>query len=885
MVPVTVDGRAEQLDESLPLLEALARRGYDVPHLCHDARLAPAGNCRLCLVEVEGEPHPVIACHRPVVEGMSVRTQSEELRARRHGVLELLAHRHPPATDAVPNAFLRLLADHDLAPAGGAHGPAIDSSHPYIHVDLARCVHCDRCERICRDLQGENVWSVSGRGFEAHVVPDSGTTLAESRCVSCGACVDTCPSGALVDASVIALGLPEKRTRTVCPYCGVGCELEVGVRENRIVQVRPAHDAPVNLGHACVKGRYAFEFVSSPERLRKPLLRTADGLREVSMAEAIAFVAERLSVIRAAHGPDAIGVLGSARGTNEENYLVQKFARTVIGTNNVDCCARVCHGPSAAALGEMLGTGAASSSFVDIELARTILVAGSNTTQNHPVVGARIRQAARRGANLIVVDPRRIELAEEATIHLAPHPGTNIPLFHAMAHVMLDEGLVDQVFLESRVDGIEAYAQAVAHWTPSRAAEVCGVEAARIEEAARLYASNGPAICFHGLGLTEHLQGTEGVMALTNLALLTGNVGRPGTGVNPLRGQNNVQGSAHMGCTPTQLTGAASAAHPPEAFARVWGRELPSRPGLHWMQMVDAAEAGALRALYAVGYDVWLSNPHAEATRRALAALDLLVVQDIFLNETARELAHVVLPAACAYEKDGTFMNSERRVQRVRKVVEPPEGVPTDAELVCAIAEAMGQGEGFRFAGPSAIWDEVRSVWPAGAGMSYARLERPGGLQWPCPDETHEGTQRLHAAAFGKSVRATLRPVPHVPSPERTDAEYPYLLVSGRLLYQFNAGTMTARTANQELQPTDVLRIAPEDAARERLEDDARVFVESRYGRVEMPIRIDAAQRTGELFATFHDPRVFLNRITSDVRDGIVGTPEYKRTAVRIGRV
>ena len=643
-------------------------------------------------------------------------------------------------------------------------------------------------------------------------------------------------------------------------------------------------DAPVNKGHLCVKGRYAFDFVASPDRLTTPLIRTANGWRQVAWADAVAFIAERLGDVLARHGPDAVAVLGSARSTNEENYVAQKFARVALGTNNVDCCARVCHAPSAQALSNVVGVGAATSSFDDIELARTILVCGANATEAHPVIGARIRQQALRGANLIVIDPRRIELARvPGALHLAVNPGANVPVLNAMACAIVEEGLVDDAFLRTRVEGWAAFRDHVARFRPEDVGPPAGVAPALLREAARRYARDTPSIAFHGLGLTEHVQGTDGVMALVNLALLTGNIGKPGTGVNPLRGQNNVQGSAHMGCEPGSLTGSAHVAEAPPRFAQVWGAPVPTRPGLRLLAMMEAAERGELRALWAIGYDVLLTNPNADVTRRSLAALELLVVQDIFMNETARELAHVVLPSACAFEKDGTFMNAERRVQRVRKAVEPPGEARPDWGPLCDVARALGHGRGFEFASAEQIWDEIRAVWPAGRGMTWARLER-GGLQWPCPDEDHPGTLRLHAEAFASSPRASLRCLESVPSPEQTSPDYPFVLVTGRSLYQFNAGTMTMRTPNRVLRPTDRLGVSAEDAARGGFAEGDRVRLVSRYGAAVLPLHIDEASKAGEVFATFTDPAVSLNLVTSPWRDAHTATPEYKRTAVRLER-
>ncbi len=886
-VTVTVNGQQRELATGLTVLQALERLGVLVPHLCHDERIAPAAVCRLCLVEVDGQPRPVPACATLLSDGMVIRTHTEQLEAGRRATLTMLARRHPADVVGLPaTPFLRALRHYDLeGELRGARDPALqDGSHPYLGVDMSLCIDCFRCVRICSELQGQFAWMVLYRGERTRILPDSGTTLRESSCVSCGACADTCPTGALGDRTLHDLGAPASFTRTTCPYCGVGCEMDVGTRSGRVVTVRPAADALVNRGHLCVKGRYAFGFLRAPDRMTAPMIRDGQRWRRVSWDDAIVFAAERLRGILERHGPGSVGMLGSARTTNEECYVAQKLARVVLGTNNVDCCARVCHAPSAAALKAVFGTGAATNSYDDIELARALLVCGANATESHPIVGARIKQAALRGAHLIVVDPRRVELARYAGVHLQLRPGTNVPLLNAMAHVILAEGLADAGFLGERASGRAEFEAFIADWTPERAASICGVEAALIRDAARLYARERPSMSLHGLGMTEHVQGTEGVMCLANLALLTGNVGKPGTGVNPLRGQNNVQGAAHMGCEPGNLTGYVPVEAARARFESAWRAPLPSARGLDLMEMLDAARAGRFHALWAVGYDVALTNPDARATREALASLELLVVQDLFLDETVRELATVFLPAASSFEKDGTFMNAERRVQRVRRAVEPPAGTRTDWEILCALARAMGHPEGFRFQSAEEIWNEVRELWSAGAGISYRRLEQ-GGIQWPCPSESHPGTRVLHAEVFPIGKRAALRRIDFCPSPETTTGDYPFLMSTGRNLYAFNAGTMTGRTPNAALYPRDVLSISPGDARLIGLTDGELVRVRSRHGEATLPVHLDPAMRAGELFATFHTAEAFLNRATGPHRDAIAHTPEYKVTAVQVEKL
>jgi formate dehydrogenase major subunit len=563
---------------------------------------------------------------------------------------------------------------------------------------------------------------------------------------------------------------------------------------------------------------------------------------------------------------------------------VQKFARVVLRTNNVDCCARVCHAPTAAAMKFVLGTGAATNSFDDIEKAHAILVCGTNTTENHPIVGARIKQAALHGAHLIVIDPRQIELARYADCHLQLRPGTNVPLLNAISSTIVEEELYDEEFLKERVLELKEFRDFIRKWAPEQVAGICGVEAESIRKTARLYAMEKPAMVFHGLGMTEHIQGTEGVMCLVNLALLTGNIGKPGTGINPLRGQNNVQGSAHMGCEPDNLTGFVPIEEGKSLFEDMWRTSVPTKKGLNLMQMMDAAADGKLKGLWAIGYDVFLTNPNAHATGQAMQSLEFIIVQDMFLNETAREFGSVFLPVSSSFEKDGTFMNAERRIQRVRKVIEPVGESKPDWEIICKIASVMGKGEFFDFHSSREIWNEIRSVWKVGSGITYERIEQ-AGLQWPCPSEEHHGTQVLHTETFPIGKRAALRRVEYRPTTEMTTEDFPFLLVTGRTLYHFNAGTMTLRTANTKLHPTDFLDVSPEDAQRLELREGDRVKVLSHYGEAVLPVRISSSVKPGELFATFHTAEAFLNYVTSPHCDSYVKTPEYKVTAVRIEKM
>jgi len=881
---VSIDGISVECRPGDTILVAARREGIDIPALCHDPRLAPAGACRICVVHIDGNNRPAAACTTPAATGMVVHSANAELIELRKTLLAMLVRDYPAAAvDAAPDLpFHRLLAEYGVLATGTVDPELVDTSQPTIRVDLNQCVKCWRCVRICDEVQGQFTWRITGRGDSARVLPDSGGTLAASSCVSCGACVDTCPTGALADAGITAPATDW--TRTTCPYCGVGCQMLVGTRDGRIVEVKPELGASVNRGHLCVKGRYGHGFVTSPDRVFTPMLRDGAGnWTPVGWDVAITTAMRGFRQIIDRHSPLAVGVLGSARATNEENYLTGKFARIVLGTNNVDCCARVCHAPSAAGLKMMFGTGAATNSFDDIELARTILVCGANTTEAHPIVGARIKQAHLRGANLVVIDPRLIELAEYADVHLRPHPGTNVATLNSIAAAIVDEGLLDESFAAQRVDGLAEFKQFIARFAPERMQSVTGLAPTDVRRAARIYAGEKPSMIFHGLGVTEHLQGTDAVVCLANLALLTGNIGQPGTGVNPLRGQNNVQGSAHMGCQPDCLPGMIPLAAGRTRAESVWGAPVPDAPGLDAMEMLDAAAAGQLRALWVVGWDILLTQPHTADVEQALAALEMLVVQDLFLTETARRFATVFLPVASSFEKEGTFMNSERRVQRVRPAVPAPNGVKTDTDVLRLAATAAGFGDSFAYSGADAVWDEIRALWPAGAGITYPRLDSPNGLQWPCPQEGHPGTGLLHIDQFsGIGPRASLRCISFHPSAEQPSASYPLILVTGRELCAFNAGTMTGRSKTAALTGGCVVDVSLTDAAGLGIVAGRPVRICSRYGQAVLPCRISETVAPGVVFSTFSNPAVSLNALTGPGRDPHTHTPEYKVTAVRI---
>lgn len=888
-----VDGARIAARPGETLLAAARRAGIGdrIPTLCVLEGSPPEGGCRLCLVEVEGSAQPVAACTTPAASGMRVRTATPALDGLRRDILAMLVARHPAAAQPGPGgrasgAFVDLLARYGVeAPRAPVAAPAVGSDHPYLRFDAERCIVCRRCLHACEDVQGQFVFAVAERGDAVRLAFGADERFTTSPCVSCGACVEVCPTGALsdVDRSARPAGAATApAVRSVCGYCGVGCTVEVSTAAGRVTAISGAADSPVNAGHLCAKGRYAHGWTRSRDRLVTPLLRRGGRLEPVGWPEAMAWVAGRLREIAAAHGPDALGLLTSSRSTNEAAYLLQKVFRGLLGTNNVDCCARVCHSSTALALSMATGTGAASASYADIERARTIVLAGANPTDAHPVVGARIKQAVRRGAQLVVIDPRAIELSDYASVFLQLEPGTNVAAFNAIAAVLIEEGLFDARYVEARTEGFEALRAAVTATPVARAADACGLAPESIREAARLIGSRGPALFVTGLGLSELTQGTDSVLAISNLAMLTGSYGRPGAGLLPLRGQNNVQGNADMGSAPGLLTGYQPVADAAvrARFSALWGVPVPASPGLTIPQMLAAARAGRVRALWIQGEDVAQSDPNQAEVLAALRSLDLLVVQELFMSETAQH-AHLVLPAAGALEQDGTFTNGERRIQRVRRAVAAPGEARADWEIALDLGRALGGT--WRYEDPAAVMAEIAAVAPAlFGGVSFDRLG-DHGLQWPCPDATHRGTARVHEEAFVRG-RGRLFALAHRPSPERRDADYPLLLITGRELHHYNVGTMTRRTPSIGLLGRDDLRMHPDDAAAAGVADGEEATVESRHGRTRVRVRLDDGLRPGTLFLSFHFPESRTNALTSGLTDPESWCPEYKLTAARVAR-
>ncbi|KAF0647355.1 hypothetical protein K701_23835 [Streptomyces fradiae ATCC 10745 = DSM 40063] len=887
---VEVDGAAVAVPAGASLLAAVRAAGAELPALCSDDRFGPAGSCRTCLVRAGGRI--AAACVTPAVSGARVDTAAADLVRLRREAVEVIASVLPPRALAGdnPSELARVCRSLGVGPdaARGTGGRGRDDSHPYVHLDRDLCIACGRCVRMCAEVQGTFALTLVGRGADTQVAPGTGGPWAESDCVACGGCVDTCPTGAITQpgpaAGLTSAYAPPTATRTTCGYCGVGCALDVVADGGRVTAVLPARDGPVNDGHACVKGRFAHGFLTSPERLTRPLVRRGGRLEPAGWDEALERVARGLRAAVAAGGPDAVAAVSSARATNEENYLVQKFMRVVVGTNNVDNCSRLCHSPSAAGLTASFGLPGGTDSFDGVERADCLFVVGANPVEAHPVVGARLLRRALEGAALVVADPRAVGLAVHADLHLRPRPGTNVALFHGIAHVLLTEGLADTAFLRARATGLPELTELLAGYPPERVQDITGVPAGDVVAAARLYGrAERPAIVY-GLGVTEHRHGTDGVRTLANLAILRGAVGTDrGYGVNPLRGQNNVQGASDMGALPDVLPGYAKVSDPSaRAVAEaVWGAPVPPRPGLRLPGMFAAARAGTLKALWVIGEDVRATDPDANRVARALDACPFVVCSELFPSETARH-ADVVLPAAAWLEKEGTFVNFDRRFQRVRRAVPPPGEARSDFDIVRSLARVMGADLGC--ATPAdALAECARLAAPLFGGLSHARIDREGAVPWPCPDPGAPGEAKLYGRGFATpDGRAHLAAAPYLPPGEAPDDGYPLVLVTGRRWAHYNSGSMTRRGDGLALGPADFLDVHPEDADRYGLRDGAPVVVESRHGRARLVARIGEETAPGQVFCAFHFPASGVNRLTSHHADTVTSCPEYKVTAVRV---
>lgn len=891
---VTINGHRITAEPGDTVYQAAKKAGIAIPSLCASDHLNPFGSCRLCLCEIEGQSGTPATCTMPAREGLVVRTDTERLQRLRRNIVELYLSKQP-AAGPVPDELQRL-ADSSGVRSVRYQNPSRrqayrDDSNPFFVFDNAACVSCARCVRACDEIQGTFALTMFSRGFASRPAAGpyrlsavshqpSARGFADSNCVSCGACVKECPTGALTEKRVLEQGTPTETVRTTCAYCGVGCSFDAGVRAGRVVAMTPADDGPSNQGHACMKGRFGWTYNDVPDRLRAPLLRRGHDWEEISWDAALDRIAQEFTRIKADHGPDVLATISSSRGTNEENYLFAKFMRCVIGTNHIDNCARVCHSATVTGMMETLGTSAATNSIQDFDQARLIMVVGANPTESHPVVGAKIKQAQRRGVPVIVIDPRRTELARLADLHLQLRPGTNVALLNAMGHVLVKEGLLDRAFIAARTEGLDDWLKAVSDCTPEAAEVITGVPAHLIYQAARRYGSSGASLCCHGLGVSEHRWGSHGVIALCNLALATGNIGKPGTGINPLRGQNNVQGASDMGCLPAYFAGYQSLDDPKLASLHqtVTGRPLPAKRGMKTPDMWDAAIAGCLKGLWIIGYDVAQTDPNLKKVHEALKQVEFLVVQDLFLSETAK-FAHLVLPGASFLEKDGTFTNLERRIQRIRKVVEPPQGVLPDWRVVCEVSKRMGYPMPYRH--PSEIMDEIATLTPMFAGVSYDRLDQPAGLQWPVLAVAHDGTALMHRETFPKG-KAHFVAVEYLPPGEAASKDYPFVLTTGRILQHYNCGAQTRRTDILRLVDTDVLEMHPADMEGLRLDDGAIVRLVSARGKALLPAVGSERVLRGHLFTSFHFPASTVNELLSSSADESSKCPEYKVSAVRV---
>lgn len=902
-----------EVPEGSTILDAARKAGSYVPALCNHPDLKPIGSCKLCIVSVKGLDHYPTACNTLAEEGMVVETRTEELQEMRRHTLEMLLAltNHPTSCLFCDRRNdcndLRECMRKFPVTVGCKYCPkneqcelqqavrfvGLDSiryevsfknlpvlREPFFDRNYNLCILCGRCVRICQEVRGVGVLSSNPDFHRMHWIgPES---LMDSDCKFCGACVDACPTGALFARSEKWMH-PEKVVATVCPYCGVGCRLDLSVNEGRIISVSPDRDSPVNRGQACVKGHFGLEeIVHHPDRLTTPLIRRNGRLEEASWDEALDLVAQRFTEIKNKYGPDSLGALSSSRCTNEENYLVQKLARAVFGTNNVDNCARVCHAPSVTGLAACFGSGAATNSFDQIEDANVLFVIGSNTTEAHPIVSLKMIKAVNKGAKIIVADPRKIELVDLACIWLNLRPGTNIALLNGMMNVILREGLEDRDFISSRTEGFEEFRKVVEEYPPERAAKITGVAAEKIIEAARIYAKAEKAMIVYSLGITEHITGTANVMSLGNLAMLTGNVGRRSTGVMPLRGQNNVQGACDMGALPNAYVGYQPVVDPniQSKFEEAWKVKLPANLGQTSTQMIDHVTDGKIKGLYMLGEDPAQTDPDSNRVRASLKALDFLVVQEIFLTETT-EYADVILPAASFAECDGTFTNGERRIQRVSKAIPAICGLE-NWQTICRIAQKMGYP--MSYSHPSEIMDEIAALAPMFGGVSFERLG-VGGLQWPCPSKDHPGTETMHVDKFSRGL-GKFNAVEHKFPAEQSDPEYPLVLTTGRRREHYNCGSMTRRSKGIMYKwPEEAIELNPMDAEELGIEDGEMVLVSSRRGVVRTKARITDRSLRGVAFMSFHYPDVLTNLLTNAALDPQAKTPEYKACAVKVSKI
>ena len=896
-ITLCIDGKECSTKAGSTVLEAALENGVDIPHLCYDPRLKPSGACRLCIVEIEGQRGLQPSCTRLAEEGMVVTTENAVIRRVRKTTLELLISEHRMSCSTCDSDGDCLLQDYAYRyRVDETRFPRILLTQPArnyttgdkaIAYDPSKCIRCGRCVRICEEVQMAKALTLRNRAGRVVVTTPFDLPLKETTCETCGQCIGTCPVGALYEKGAIGKGKAKDMniTRTTCPYCGVGCQLDLNVNKKtgKIIRVTSEPGCIPNDGNTCVKGRFGMDFVARDQRLIKPLIKENGKFREAEWEEALGIVADRFSSIKREHGPEALAGLSSAKTTNEDNYVMQKFVRAVFGTNNVDHCARLCHASTVAGLARAFGSGAMTNSIDELRRAPVVFVIGSNTTECHPVIGILIRQAVADGTTrLIVADPRRISLTEIAEVHMRQKPGTDVALINAMMQVILSEKLADADFIAGRTEGFEKLESVLAQYTPETASKITGVPAEDIIKAARIYATAGSASIVYSMGITQHTTGTDNVLSLANLAMMTGNVGKECSGVNPLRGQNNVQGACDLGALPNVYPGYQPVNDPGihDKFKAAWRAELSKEVGLTVVEIMQAAYEKKLKGLYIMGENPMLSDPDINHVKEALSALDFLVVQDIFLTETA-ELADVVLPAASFAEKDGTFTNTERRVQRVRKAVEAPGEAKLDWQIICEIACKMGYA--IHYSDASAIAEEIAELTPIYGGIHYDRIEEVG-LQWPCPDRTHTGTKFLHSATFSRG-KGKFHPVEFLPPKELPDNEYPFVLTTGRMLEHWHTGTMTRKCdVLNDLEPVGFIEVNPQDAEAMSVHEDDVLSVSSRRGRIRVPARITERVSAGCVFLTFHFKENPANALTIAALDPIAKIPEFKACAVKIER-
>ena len=903
MVNLTIDGHTCQVPVGTSLMRAAAETGINIPKLCATDSLEAFGSCRLCLVQIEGRRGYPASCTTPVEEGMVVWTENQKLNDLRRNVMELYISDHPLDCLTCPaNGDCEL---QDMAGVVGLRNvrygydganhlsDASDESNPYFTYDPSKCIVCSRCVRACEDIQGTFALTVDGKGFDSRITAGQKDTFLDSDCVSCGACVQACPTSSLMEKTVIMMGQPEHSVVTTCAYCGVGCAFKADMKGQEVVRMVPWKDGQANRGHSCVKGRFAWGYATHQDRVLKPMIREniTDPWREVSWDEALNYAASKIRHIQDQYGRDSVGGITSSRCTNEETYLVQKLVRAAFGTNNVDTCARVCHSPTGYGLKTTLGESAGTQTFDSVMHTDVVILMGANPSAAHPVFASRLKSRLRQGAKLIVIDPRTIELVNaphvKADFHLPVRPGTNTALLTSLAHVIATENLIDEAFVAERCE-----TKAFNEWrefvsrpenSPEAMAETTGVSAEDVRGAARLFATHGNGSIYYGLGVTEHSQGSTTVMAIANLAMATGNLGREGVGVNPLRGQNNVQGSCDMGSFPHELPGYRHVSDDVvrTQFEHAWGVTIQPEPGLRIPNMFDAALSGSFKGLYCQGEDIVQSDPNTQHVTAALSAMECVIVQDIFLNETAK-YAHVFLPGSSFLEKDGTFTNAERRISRVRKVMEPKAGLG-DWEATCALSNALGYPMNYQH--PSEIMDEIARLTPTFSGVSFKRIDELGGsVQWPCNDDAPEGTPIMHIDQFvrGKGKFVITQ---YVPTDERSTRKFPLLLTTGRILSQYNVGAQTRRTDNVVWHHEDVLDIHPHDAEDRGINTGDWVAIQSRTGETVLRAQISDKVQPGVVYTTFHFPQSGANVVTTDSSDWATDCPEYKVTAVQVRQV